>query len=263
MMNNFIKYLKIIIKSIFHQIMAVTVGCVSKKISRKGIMGYFENKSCVILGPNSELSDELIKIIKNSDVCIFLNKGYRSNLFKQVIKLNSNCVLFHCLHPSETIGGGRLNKIYLRFIGIRDIFYTLIVPESIENIKLFHNSNFGFIKLHIISDNEYSQITQGLDNFVPNMGSSAIFLIAMEKNVKLHVSGITFFRTNYLQGYHQHLNNTSQLIAQVEKYGSHNPDLDFIKFKKFVKEYNISVDSILEEIIKQEYYPLFYVKENN
>lgn len=233
----------------------------SEKIAIEGIVKYFDNKSCVIFGPNSILSDELKKKVIKCDVCVFVNKGYRKELFRKVKGLNPHCVLFHCLHPSETVGGGRINAVFLRFIGIKEIFYPLLFPGSKKKVNGFHAKNLGFLKLYTATSQEYDEVIKDLDNYDPNTGTAAICLIAVAKNVKLYVSGFTFYRTNYLPGYHSHLNSLSDTIALIEKYGSHNPDLDFLKFKDYFQKYNIQVDSELEKVLSEKYTPIFYQKK--
>lgn len=234
---------------------------ISEKMAVEGIVKYFENKSCILLGPNSILSDELKKKIIKANVCTFVNKGYRKEIFKQVKSLNSNCVLFHCLDPAEKTGGGQINSILLRLIGIKEIFYPLNESKLYNNIKEFHNKNFGLLRLHTATTGEYNEVKKDLKNFVPNTGAAAIFLISMANNVKLYISGFSFHRTNYPQDYHSHLNSLSDTVAFIEKYGSHNPDLDFLKFKKFVKKYNIEYDEELEKILSEKYVPIFYQKK--
>lgn len=222
---------------------------------------YFNNKDVVIIGPNTVYDTSLINEVTNSDVIVFINKGYRLSFFKEIKKKAKEVVLFHCLDQSEVSGGGKFNSLQLRALGIKKIFYPLHLPNSEIFVKKFLLKNFFILKLYQIEKHYYQKLEDKLNGFRPNTGFAAIYLISKAKNVSLYITGINFMRNNYINNYRS-FSNIDSVIKFIEKAGNHNPDEDLLLFYELYKNGNIKVDNELKKILQMPFKRLFYINDN-
>ena len=231
---------------------------VSKCLETSDCEKFFRGKNVVIIGPNSALSEDLIEKVKSADILAVINKGHRSQTFKSLKAYARKVVLFHCLDLSEETGGGMFSAFELRKKGIHEVYYPLHEERYFQNIAAYHMSNFWLLPLRRIEKKAYSRLKDSIKRFTPNTGYAAIWIIAKSSCSNLYISGINFMRIPYNSSYHPHINQHSDLIKLIEKYGNHNPDLDFESFRELYKNGNIQVDNTLASALAMPTEFLFY-----
>lgn len=221
-------------------------------------INYFSGKSVVIVGPGSDIDEDLLKKVRLADICVLINKGYRLNSFPALRDASKKIVLFHCLDQREDVGGGKIDSIALKMDGFSEIFYPLN-DESIEyQVDDFHRHNFSLIKLYRVEKKFFSDIRHEIGGFWPNTGAAAIYITSAAQNSSVYIHGITFYRTPYVDQYATHLKSIIETIKFIETYRVHNPDLELLYLKRLLRSRNIQLSRQLQEILDQPYFPYFY-----
>jgi hypothetical protein len=231
---------------------------VSKCLETSDCKKFFRGKNIVIIGPNSELSEDLIEKVKSADILVVINKGHRSKVFESLKNYSEKVVLFHCLDRGEETGGGGFGSLELRRKGISAVYYPFSEERYSRNIDAFHRANFTLLPLRQIQHETYAQLKSTLNGYTPNTGYAAIWTIVKGGSASLYVSGINFLRNPYQPNYHTHIGGHQEIIDLIEKYGNHNPDLDLDSFRELANTNNIQMDRTLEKILSTPTEYLFY-----
>lgn len=218
----------------------------------------FKDKKLVIIGPNASLNDELESRVKSSDFLVVINKGHRSEVFRQLRPFACAAVCSHCLDRNEDTGGGNFNAWELRKKGISMVLYPFNNKYSWDRMMEYHRSNYALLPLLQVSKNSYSSLLQTVPGFTPNTGYATIWMIAKSSCAELFVAGLDFLRLPYHHSYHQKIRNYQDAKSLVERYKVHNPDLDLESFRRLIVDHPIKVDSILADILSRPTERLFY-----
>lgn len=235
-------------------------GRISRQFEDFRASEYFAGKSIVLIGPNCDPVSELAPRVKDADILAVVNKGHRAKSFLELRTIAREVVLFHCLHPSEEVGGGTFTSGELRQKGFRHVFFPLWGKEFNSDLLTFHRTNYHLLRLKRINQESYQALRASIEGFYPNTGYAAIWTIAKGNCRQLYVSGMNFMRLPYQTGYHDHLANLQSAIALIEKYGCHNPDLDLESFRSLLKVHPIETDKALTDILSRPTERLFYLR---
>lgn len=219
----------------------------------------FVDKTVVVIGPGEGPTKELEAAVSVADICVLINKGYRSGHFFSLAKKTKEVILFHCLNEDEERGGGLLDEEILTQINVQKIIYPL------SEKKLYHHYLSASQKLRkdfkIISIKKawYDQIVHRLDGYRPNTGFTALALLMQSNCQNLYIHGFTFFRTPYQSQYRSNLPKISDAISVVESGGNHNPDKDLLLFKELMKSSsNVQLSHLMKSIVEAPFEPIFY-----
>lgn len=237
------------------------VAPISKQFEDYELTDFFYGKRIVLIGPSSKYSLDLLSNVRMADIVVFLNMGYRTSLFKSISFMSSCTVLFHCLHPSESVGGGKINTIQLRRLGIASIMFGHYGDYYSSLLSGFHQINYGLLRLHRVNSNVYSIVRSYCPGFIPTTGFAAIACILHSNCSRLYVTGLNFYRQPYINNYRPFINsNLSATVEIIQNAGLHNPDLEFLSVRRMQEKLPLVCDETLQEIIDSPYEQIFYKK---
>ncbi|MEX0372786.1 glycosyltransferase family 29 protein [Spiribacter roseus] len=219
----------------------------------------FVNKKVVVIGPGEAPTKELEAAVRAADICILVNKGYRSGHFFGFAKKAKEVILFHCLNEDEERGGGVLDELILAEINVEKIIYPLSEKKLHHHyLKASRKLNKDF-EILSIKKGWYEKIVHRLDGYRPNTGFAALALLIQSGCEDLYIHGFTFFRTPYQSHYRDNLTNASHAISAIESAGNHNPDKDLLLFKELIKDrQKIRLANVTKSIVDAPFDPIFY-----
>jgi len=214
----------------------------------------FKNKRIAIIGAaDSAFKERNGDYIDSFDIVIRVNKA-PYNLDKEKIPFvgSKTNYLFHSFYENNFSGGGSIDwELYNRL----DIEKLINPNRSFKGLV----THLNFYKRHlqnkvtyIISRKNYKVITNGLEDYIPTIGFSALMLLLNSDCKELYITGFTFFRTPYAEGYRDELSNMKANKDHINKQGIHNPKLEFKLFQKALynsNAKNIIFDAELNKII--------------
>jgi len=218
----------------------------------------FRDKRVVLLGPCSEMSEALLEQVHNADILVTVNKGHRMPLFYELKRHVNKVLLFHCLEETEDGGGGCINTREMRKKGFRELAYAQYKGVSDHKVAAFHWKNYALLKLYRVDKDLYQELVDSVMGARPTTGYGTIWTIAKSNCSHLYVSGLTFMRTPYSPKYDSGRTDLTRVRAVIEKAGNHNPDYELMSFCQLIKDYPVSCDPVLSDIVNQPLKPAFY-----
>lgn len=240
-------------------IFPAVVSAISRHRESFDLAACFAGKRVVLLGPCSELDDPLLEQVRQADILAVVNKGHRVPLFHELRPHVRRAVLFHCLNEEENGGGGVYDTHDLRKKGISVMVYAQYRGPDDPKIAEFHRKNWAMLSFYRLLQESYDELVASVMGFRPNTGYGAIWSMAKSGCAHLYVSGITFMRTPYKADYDPNKTDFRQMVANVEKARNHNPDCDLKSFCSLLKQYPITCDAALADIVSREWSPAFYI----
>lgn len=217
----------------------------------------FKGKKVIIIGPaETSLSYMLGSQIDKFDYIVRVNKSPLSLAGNENDLGSRTDILYHCFSEDPIEGGGRIDLDILSNQRNKYIVYTYSAPQ-LEKVfyktvlrkksKAFYRTNEKF----------FNEINKYYPAKWPTTGLQAILHLMSCDFEELHITGFTFFRTNYMQGYTTDEINSSaeSRKKQIEKSGSHSFDGElslFIKYFNENKYKNIHLDKFLSELTNKE-----------
>lgn len=260
------KYVVFILKSLLNSFMSARVYLLLKRSRFSNSNNwniFFSKKKVVLIGPAEEYNTELEEALKECDIIVLVNKGYRVPLFDKFNSFGKKMVLFHCLDESEIGGCGGLNKQELLAKGITDIFYPLNEKKLAHNVLAFLKKHKTDFNLYWIGRTEYKILKNGIFGFVPNTGFAALFGIHHNGCEWVYVHGLTFHRTAYLPEYGNDGEDLKRNIEFIERARNHNPDMDWKFFLKLHGKGRIRTSPLLTKVMALPYKQLFYTRKHS
>jgi hypothetical protein len=162
-------------------------------------------------------------------------------------------VLFHCLNQEQS---GKLDfEIYdkqqLKYI----VSFTRRGEASSLNrwIMRFLKEQRNSLKnkLLLLPQADYDNMLKLYSSDVkrPTTGFIAIYAALQADFKELYITGMTFFQTNYISNYRDHIKTPELARKKFEKEKGHDPDEEFRLFKEIIKPKRdkIVLDAFLTE----------------
>lgn len=227
--------------------------------SAAGIFSEFVNKKVVVVGPGEGPTEELERVVSSADICVLINKGYRSGHFFSLAKKAKQVILFHCLYEDEERGGGLIDELVLKKINVQKIIYPLSEKELHHHYLATSRKLKRKFKLLSINRKWYEKIVHQLDGYRPNTGFATLALLVQSGCSNLYIHGFAFFRTPYQSDYRPNLSNISDSIDVIESGGIHNPDKDLLLFKELIRgQQKIQLSNVMYSVINSPFENIFY-----
>jgi len=215
----------------------------------------FKAKRIIIIGPaSSAISYMSGKDIDKFDFIIRINKSPLMLKGKEDSIGSRTDILYHCFFEDLKDGGGPIDFIKLANQQNKFIVYSYSEPSQeaifFKTVLKYPGKSFCRVKKDF-----YEEIKKDYPAKWPTTGLQAILHLMDSDFKELHITGFTFFRTDYLSGYTTASINNSETSRkqQIEKDGSHSFDGELNLFKKYYlknKHKDIILDSILCQIIQ-------------
>lgn len=211
----------------------------------------FENKRIIVIGAADSSMNYLSgEEIDKFDIVVRINNTpLVAQEFPKSLGTKTD-ILFHCLGPSSKHGRDIFSEENLKAF---DTKYVLFPEGKRKTTRKFYQ--YALDNPHVpvkrLSMSFWKEVIKERKCKFPTTGSLALTYLLEQNFKELHITGFTFYRTNYVKCYEQDLSNETVLKACANY---HEPDKDFCKF---IIEYKqalklgkkVILDPVLEKII--------------
>lgn len=218
----------------------------------------FKNKKVAVIGPaTSAFEKENGDYIDSFDYVIRINKAPYSWTEKKARFIgNKTDILFHSFYENENSGGGALDIDLYKKRGIRYLINPRTTFAAYRRTFNFFRKYRNKTTVYHLPRPFYEQMTAPFGNWRPTIGYSALFSCLMAECELLYISGFTFFKTPYADGYRDHLKEMDKNIAHIKSHGIHDVELEFELFKQDLEQSKckkVIFDTQLEQILDSDY----------
>lgn len=216
------------------------------------------------------LLDKRVAIIGAADSAFHTGKGEYIDGFDVVIRVNKaplllehgewkkdigtkTDILFHSFYENEKSGGGQLNITLYDSLNIR---YLVNPIAEFSGYRVI----FNFYKKYLLTRTVFSlprklfkKIKSDLGTYKPTIGFCALYAALHTNFSELYITGFTFFRTAFAEGYRNEMREPGQVREFIKSAGLHDPDLELAVFSALLYKYRskrIILDSRLATIVK-------------
>jgi len=210
-------------------------------------------KRIAIVGPaSSAYGTQLGNHIDNYDIVVRINKApllIRDGKGTEDIGTKTD-ILFHSFFENEYSGGGALDL---------DLYHKLGIKYIVNPIPTYfgHRVTFNFFKKYLVKQTiftlplgAYQREAKRFGKYRQTTGFCALKYLMDSDFSELYITGFTFFRTAYADGYRDAMRSKEATQQYIEKMKIHNPDIDeFVRIYHLNKDKNIVLDQELEELV--------------
>jgi hypothetical protein len=217
-----------------------------------------QGKRVAIVGPaGSAFQVKRGNFIDGFDYVIRINKApflLKSGKSTEYIGTKTD-ILFHSFFENEFSGGGPLDFPLYQSLGIKFV---------INPIPTFFGKRvtFNFFKKYLLPQliyslpaQPYERIVKAFGRFRPTTGFCALQMALESDCSELFITGFTFFKTAYGDGYRDQLKDVSVNKKYINESNIHNPDIEYEQFKMMLgtsKVTSITIDAELKRILAQD-----------
>lgn len=162
-------------------------------------------------------------------------------------------ILCHSFFENEYSGGGPLDfKLYDQ-LGIRYVINPIPTNFGRRGTFNFYKKYRLAQKVYSLATEPYRKVEAAFGRFRPTTGFCALKLAIEADFAELFITGFTFFRTPYGDGYRDALKDMEANRKHIEKENHHSPEIEYQEFKKMLTENarkNICTDDTLQHMLK-------------
>ncbi len=215
-------------------------------------------KRIAIIGPaDSAYGRGEGKFIDNFDIVVRLNKApFLIEKGTAIQDIGSKTdILFHSFFENEFSGGGPLNFDLYRSIGISYVVNPIPTYFGLRVIFNFYKKYKISESVFVLSQREYRKIEKPFGGNRPTTGFCCLQAIMQSDFSELYISGFTFFKTPYGDGYRDQIAALDKVKEHIKNSTKHNPDIEFTLFKQLLRAHSkkmIKLDPVLEAIIHND-----------
>jgi hypothetical protein len=164
-------------------------------------------------------------------------------------------ILFHSFIENEFSGGGALDFALYDELGIRYVINP--IPTYFGN-----RVTFNFYKKYLLNrvvyhlpKAPYMDAIKAFGKYRPTTGFCALKMAIESDCSELFITGFTFFKTAYGDGYRDSLKDVQKNIQYINESNIHSPDIEYTEFTRMLKENKnkrIFTDHTLRQILQQD-----------
>ncbi len=214
----------------------------------------FKGKRVAIVGPadsaykekNGEWLDSFDYVVRMNKAPLLLEKE------KNLPYIGTRCdVLFHNFFENNESGGGKLDMALYEEIGITYVINPRNTFAGLRRSFNFYKKYLEPYTTYTLPRKFYRDIAKTQGEYHPTMGLSALMTLLRSDFSELYITGFTFFRTPFGEGYRDQMKDP---VTYIKKAGVHDIDLEFSTFLAELKKQqhkNIIMDEDLENIVKE------------
>ncbi len=216
----------------------------------------FSGKRIAVVGPADSAYDELKgEYIDQFDYVIRINKALITWKPENEKYIGTKTdILVHSFLEDEFTGGGHMDFDLFRKHKVR---YILNAKHNFKNYRDILNIYKKYLtcnKIYLLSKQRVKDCDFFFKNygFGPTNGFRAIFMVMNSKPKEIYITGFTFYKTPYADGYRDQLKDMTINFEHMKKRGAHNPDLEYSVFLKLLNscENKVILDSRLRKIVE-------------
>lgn len=215
-----------------------------------------KGKRVAIVGAaNSAYNSGKGSYIDNFDVVIRVNKApltLKDGKWKNDIGSKTD-ILFHSFFENEQSGGGPLDIELYDALGIQYLINPIAVYGGFRVTFNFYKKYLLPRTVYALQRSVYRQMERKLKEFKPTIGFCALHSVLEAEFSELYITGFTFFKTAFGDGYRNDMKEATQVQQYIKKAGLHDPDLEFNIFLEELqtnKSKNIILDDTLKSIVE-------------
>lgn len=218
----------------------------------------FKGKRIAVVGPaSSAYNTGKGEFIDSFDYVIRINKApylIKEGKFAADIGTRTD-ILFHSFFENEFSGGGALNFSLYDSLGIKYIVNPRPGYAGWRVRFNFFKKYLAARKIYTLKRRPFHEMKIHFGTYEPTTGLCAIKCVIEAEYSELYITGFTFFKTSYGEGYRDSMKEVEKTREYISKMKIHDPDLEFEEFKRILgenKQKNILLDQALQEIIRNE-----------
>lgn len=228
------------------------------KYERPFDLAQLNGKRIALVGPaNSAFNTGRGKYIDDFDYVIRINKApFQLQAGKHAADIGTKTdILFHSFFENEFSGGGPLDFQLYDALGIR--FVINPIPTFFGKRVTFNFYKKYLLKrvVYSLAGRPYARWVTAFGKFRPTTGFCALHM-AMEAGFsELFITGFTFFKTAYGDGYRDSLKDVTVNKQYIRDSDIHNPDIEYEQFKLLLQAHQhkkIVTDGVLKKILAQD-----------
>ncbi len=219
----------------------------------------FENKRVAVVGPaDSAFDSENGKNIDGYDYIIRINKALVTwNKENEKYLGTRTDILIHNFHENmDKGGGGPLDMNLYKSFGVRYVIQPRFDSTGLRDVfNYFKKYLDNRHSIYIFPFYYYKRIKNMFAAYHPTRGFCALYASMTSPCKEVFITGFTFFKTPYAEGYRDDLREVTSNKDHILKQGFHNMDLEYANFLKLLQanlKSNIVVDENLYAIIKAD-----------
>lgn len=197
----------------------------------------FRGKRIAIVGAADSAFDEKNgKFIDRHDIVIRINRApYSWNREKSEYIGSKFTFLYHSFYENNYSGGGPIDWDYFDRLDIDKVINPINSRKGLRTHLSYYKRNHSARTTYILSRPYYKELQKDLGEYVPTVGFSALMTVLRTDFKELYITGFTFFKTSYADGYRDHLLRKEDNQQHIAKQGLHNPEHEFEVFKKEIQ----------------------------
>lgn len=215
---------------------------------------FYERKRVIVIGPAETALNYLPgPEIDAFDIIVRINKSAASldSLTKKIGTRTD--VLYHCCYEDPKTGGGPIPMLKLRAQRNSAVIYTYHEVTTEHN---FYRASCKYpeLPLYRTPKNLYKQLKTTYKARMPTTGLQALNHILQSNFSELHITGFTFFRTPYTEGYRDSHKTGREATLLAKSSGNHDPDDELRLFLELLEKHKsklVILDSALSSIVEQ------------
>lgn len=223
---------------------------------------FLKDKKVALIGPaSSSMFEENGQFLDSHDVVVRVNQGLGLCKSNSSFLGSKTDVLYNSLDFHVNSGGNLFNE---NLENIKFICCPYPIAENTFRNYIFQNFNGSSLyekyKIRFIEDKVYYEAKK-LSNSRINTGFGAIMDLLQSSLKSLYITGIDFYRSEYLAGYKPYDGTDVSEIEkdlQFKQYSDssrHQPDRQYKLFKDIIKRDNrILLDNFMKKITQDQSY---------
>ncbi len=232
-------------------------------LSLKGIKTFkptktFNGKRVAIVGPaDSAFEEEKGSFIDQFDYVVRINKAPSTWKFENEKFTGARTdIWFHSFFENNESGGGPLTKDIFLERNISIVINPRTNFQAYRRSFTFYKKHSYFIPVFHLQNKFYNSLKNEFPSSLkPTIGLTALFTILQTKCKEVYITGFTFFKTPYAQGYRDHLVDMKANANHIKDQGQHDVNLEYKIFKHLLKIspcMRIEMDQKLKTILKED-----------
>ncbi|MBT1688327.1 glycosyltransferase family 29 protein [Dawidia soli] len=218
----------------------------------------FRGKRIAIVGPaSSAFKTGNGAYIDGFDIVVRVNKSALTvDAGKHAADIGERTdVLFHCFLENMHSGGGKLDFDMYSRQGIQAVINPRYEWTGLRNSFNFYKKYLMPQRTYVLSRKLYKDIGRSLGQYRPTTGYSALCALLESDFSELYITGFTFFKTAYGDGYRDDMQQAQQARDFMISVGLHNPDKEYEEFKKRLARHagkDVRMDAELRAIMSTQ-----------
>lgn len=215
----------------------------------------FDGKRIAIVGPaSSAYNTGKGSFIDSFDYVIRINKATKlmaEGKSSEDIGTKTD-ILFHCFFENNYSGGGPLDMALFDRLGIKYVVNPLSNFFGYRNAFNFYKKYLSDRTIYMLDNSYYQNLKAYFGTYIPTTGFSALNAALNSNFSELYITGFTFFKTPYGDGYRDEMKELEKTQKYIAESKLHDPELEYAKFKEILKlnkHKNVVLDPTLEQIL--------------